>query len=681
MARAFVIRPFGTKKDSAGVAIDFDRVHHDLIKPALVANGLDGDTTGEIIEAGNIREDMFALILDADVIVCDISVHNANVFYELGIRHALRKKTTLMIRGTPTADATPFDLLTDRYVEYSIAAPDATVTRLTQSIADAMASRRTTDSPVFQMVPALPEADAERVQVVPPDLQQEVERAARARSRGWLRLLSREVKGRRFERSGLKLVGQAQWDVKDYEGAVATFEKIRSTSATAALDVDANLALANIFERQSRDQQIAPEGRADLLVRSDQAIETVIANPSATRAQVAEALALKGRNQKTHWRQSWSPATDVTARRRQSLKRSLLQSYDSYLAAFQADLNRFWPGLAAVQVGTILLDLAGESGWKGLFKDDRAARNYRDDLAEQVPKLAAAVSFSVQIAIAKLEARDPDRRWALISDADLLFLTSDDDDRVLSAYEDAFRDAAPFYWDAAYGQLELFAELGIKAARAAAVIERVGQVLSKPVIEKPPKPRHVIVFAGHQFDDPPRLPPRFPASAAARATAAIKDKMRQLNTGDHELVLLGSASPGADILWHEACAELGLQTIVCLPMPVADHGRTVFATSDDLRSRFLDIVSPAQKRTVLTLSDQAGLPKWLVETHTNPWARGNAWVIEMANSWGADRVTLVALWDGQPAAADDAGTSHLVALARQVGNIRVERIDSAPLVT
>src|SRR2546429_245694 len=92
--RAFVIRPFGIKKDSAGGTVDFDNVHAELIGPALKSAGLAGSTTGEIIEAGNIREDMFSLIIEADLIVCDITYHNANVFYELGIRHALRKKRT-----------------------------------------------------------------------------------------------------------------------------------------------------------------------------------------------------------------------------------------------------------------------------------------------------------------------------------------------------------------------------------------------------------------------------------------------------------------------------------------------------------------------------------------------------------------------------------------------------------
>jgi hypothetical protein len=35
MARAFVIRPFGTKTDSSGRVLDFEVVHSTLIKPAL----------------------------------------------------------------------------------------------------------------------------------------------------------------------------------------------------------------------------------------------------------------------------------------------------------------------------------------------------------------------------------------------------------------------------------------------------------------------------------------------------------------------------------------------------------------------------------------------------------------------------------------------------------------------
>jgi hypothetical protein len=76
-------------------------VHNQLIESALTACALQGSTTGEIVEPGNIREDMFSLLIEADVVACDVTIHNANVFCELGIRHALRKKRTVLMKGSP----------------------------------------------------------------------------------------------------------------------------------------------------------------------------------------------------------------------------------------------------------------------------------------------------------------------------------------------------------------------------------------------------------------------------------------------------------------------------------------------------------------------------------------------------------------------------------------------------
>ena len=82
--KAFIVRPFGTKRD-----INFDEVQKQLIAPALAALEIQGSTTEVFMQAGNIRADMFQQLLVADIVVADISIHNANVFYELGIRHAL----------------------------------------------------------------------------------------------------------------------------------------------------------------------------------------------------------------------------------------------------------------------------------------------------------------------------------------------------------------------------------------------------------------------------------------------------------------------------------------------------------------------------------------------------------------------------------------------------------------
>src|SRR3982751_3149635 len=123
--RAFIIRPFGTKND-----INFDNVEAKLIDAALNRLGVTGRTTMEIRRQGNIRLDMFQRLLTADLVIADISIHNANVYYELGVRHALRGKRTFLIHAQGTGiktDEVPFDVKTDRYLAYDANDPAASL--------------------------------------------------------------------------------------------------------------------------------------------------------------------------------------------------------------------------------------------------------------------------------------------------------------------------------------------------------------------------------------------------------------------------------------------------------------------------------------------------------------------------------------------------------------------------
>ncbi len=96
--KCFVIMPFGKKKDVDGTEVDFDHVYHELIEKAVEELGVDCERCDEIIDTGSIHKKMFRGIFDADVSVVDITSLNPNVFYELGVRHALHKHITLVIR-------------------------------------------------------------------------------------------------------------------------------------------------------------------------------------------------------------------------------------------------------------------------------------------------------------------------------------------------------------------------------------------------------------------------------------------------------------------------------------------------------------------------------------------------------------------------------------------------------
>src|SRR4051794_7142680 len=202
---AFIVRPFGERS-----GIDFDRVEKELIDPVLSDLGIEGRTTLPIARAGNIRTDMFERLLLADLVIADISVHNANVYYELGIRHALRPRTTILIRAR--GDTVPFDLQTDRYLEY--AADDPGGAR--EKLADAIRQSRhadNADSPVFALLPALRPTDPEEFRPVPEGFSEAVRSAQRAGDLPLLAVLGEEAEGFDWGLAGLRVVGRAQFEL------------------------------------------------------------------------------------------------------------------------------------------------------------------------------------------------------------------------------------------------------------------------------------------------------------------------------------------------------------------------------------------------------------------------------------------------------------------------------------
>ena len=98
----FVIMPFGHKRDilSDGQVqdIDFDQVYRQIIKPTVERLMLRCTRADEVSKSGLIHKDMIERILNSDLVVVDITTLNANVFYELGIRHTARLSGTVLVR-------------------------------------------------------------------------------------------------------------------------------------------------------------------------------------------------------------------------------------------------------------------------------------------------------------------------------------------------------------------------------------------------------------------------------------------------------------------------------------------------------------------------------------------------------------------------------------------------------
>ena len=107
-SRCFVVMGFGTKTDYAtGRKLDLNKSYRLLIKPVVEEKGLACIRADEIRHSGSIDVPMYRELLKADVVIADLSTANANAFYELGIRHALRPHTTIVISEDKLAY--PFD--------------------------------------------------------------------------------------------------------------------------------------------------------------------------------------------------------------------------------------------------------------------------------------------------------------------------------------------------------------------------------------------------------------------------------------------------------------------------------------------------------------------------------------------------------------------------------------------
>jgi hypothetical protein len=115
----FTIMGFGKKTDfSTGRNYDLDKTYINIIKPAVESSGYTSIRADEILDAGLIDKSMYALLVKADLVIADITTLNPNALYELGIRHASRPNSTIILKDKD--GKIPFDLDHNRFLIYTI---------------------------------------------------------------------------------------------------------------------------------------------------------------------------------------------------------------------------------------------------------------------------------------------------------------------------------------------------------------------------------------------------------------------------------------------------------------------------------------------------------------------------------------------------------------------------------
>lgn len=108
--------PFGEKHDKDGTVIDFDQIYHEVFMEPVKSMGFTPIRCDEILRSGSIHRDMFSHIAADELAIVDITTCNPNVFYELGVRHALQPSLTILTKSRKTE--VPFNIQGQRIIEY-----------------------------------------------------------------------------------------------------------------------------------------------------------------------------------------------------------------------------------------------------------------------------------------------------------------------------------------------------------------------------------------------------------------------------------------------------------------------------------------------------------------------------------------------------------------------------------
>lgn len=144
--KVFFVSPIGEEGSDERKAADHALkylVRRALAKPKFVVERSDEDST-----PGAITPRILGSIIEADVVIADLSGHNPNVFYELAVAHGHHKKTIHIQR---TGERPAFDIKDMRIVFYRLDDPEKleqAVRGLTQQVEAALASDKTVETPL-----------------------------------------------------------------------------------------------------------------------------------------------------------------------------------------------------------------------------------------------------------------------------------------------------------------------------------------------------------------------------------------------------------------------------------------------------------------------------------------------------------------------------------------------------
>jgi hypothetical protein len=337
----FVLMPFDKKPDVSGKLVDFDAVYRDLIAPAIRDAGLEPIRADEEMTGGVIHKPMFERLIFCRFAVADLTTANANVFYELGVRHSVRPWSTVLIYSKGGSQL-PFDVAPLRAMPYTLA-PDGTPADVESTravIAKRLVAAREAasrelekapekDSPIYQLVENYPDVDHTKTDEFRTRVEYSAEQkkklaAARPRGSEALRTAEREMGNFRDVESGVLIdLFLSYRAVEAWNDMIGLVERMpRELAATVMAQEQLALALNRA-------------GKGD---EAERVLEDLI----ASRGPSSETYGILGRVYKDRWQAAVKEGKTMQAR-------GLLdKAIRAYLTGFEADWRDAYPGVNAV---------------------------------------------------------------------------------------------------------------------------------------------------------------------------------------------------------------------------------------------------------------------------------------------------------------------------------------------
>jgi tetratricopeptide (TPR) repeat protein len=333
----FILMPFGIKANADGSKIDFDRVYQDLIAPAVRDAELEPIRADHEVTGGIIHKPMFERLILCPFAVADLTTANANVYYELGVRHAFKPFSTVQIIAE--ASRLPFDVQMLRTIPYALGAdgvPDpAKAGASSAAIAKFLKEARygAHDSPIFQLIDGLPVPNLEHLKT---DLfRDQVEYSLQVRDK----LADARRSSQKAE--GVRAVEKDLGDIADLDTGVAIDLMLSYRAASAWEDM---VKVIRQFSAPLAQTVMVREqlGLAlNRLKRRDEA-QQVLLKLIEERGPSSETCGILGRVYKDQWEDAAKSGNTFLA------KSYLDKAIKMYLQGFEVDWRDAYPGINAI---------------------------------------------------------------------------------------------------------------------------------------------------------------------------------------------------------------------------------------------------------------------------------------------------------------------------------------------